>query len=56
LKNQARSVGADAVIDLKFETYTVAAVFSDRVKHAMRASGTAVVFTSAAVPDTTTLH
>jgi len=45
LKAQGRQIGADALIDLKFETFTKSAIFSARTKHALKASATAIIFT-----------
>jgi hypothetical protein len=44
LKTKGQEIGADALVDLKFETFTKAAVFSARVKHALKASATAIVY------------
>lgn len=44
LKDKGREIGADALIDMKFETFTKAAVLSDRVKHALKASATAIIY------------
>ncbi len=45
LLDQARAIGADALIDLKFDNYTKSAVFSARTKHALKATATAIIFT-----------
>lgn len=42
LIEQARLIGADAIIDIQFETFTKSAVFSSRNKHALKASAKAI--------------
>ena len=39
-----RIMGADALMDLKFEDYTKSAIFSARTKHALRSTATAIIF------------
>ena len=44
LKKQGRQIGADALIDLKFETFGKSAIFSSRQKHALKATATAIIY------------
>ncbi len=45
LKLKGREIGADALIELKFETFTKSAIFSSRNKHALKASAIAIIYT-----------
>lgn len=44
LKSKGREIGADALVELKFETFTKSAIFSARNKHALKASAIAIVY------------
>jgi hypothetical protein len=45
LEAQGRQIGADALIELKFETFTKSAIFSSSSKHALKGSAVAIIFT-----------
>lgn len=44
LIEQARLIGADAIVDIQFETFAKSAVFSSRNKHALKASAKAIKY------------
>ena len=46
LKSKGREIGADALIELKFETFTKSAIFSARTKHALKATAIAIIYTN----------
>lgn len=51
LKEAGRRIGADALINLKFETYVKSAIFSSSNKHALKATATAIIFEDKSVSE-----